>query len=63
MQPILGIPSYKIRSTPSFISWACAVDLSKRDWKSTPAHPRGCGAVWTLICMLDNLPLRSGDPN
>jgi hypothetical protein len=26
----------KTRSAPSFISWACAVDLSKRDWKSGP---------------------------
>src|SRR5258708_5782170 len=27
---------HRTRSAPSFISWACAVDLSKRDWKSAP---------------------------
>jgi hypothetical protein len=27
---------HKTRSAPSFISWACPVDLSKRDWKSAP---------------------------
>jgi hypothetical protein len=27
---------HKTRSVPSFISSACAVDLSKRDWKSVP---------------------------
>ena len=29
-------PRHRTRSTPSFISWACPVDLSNRDWKSAP---------------------------
>jgi hypothetical protein len=28
---------HRTRNTPSFISWACAVDLSNGDWKSAPA--------------------------
>src|SRR6266550_5050319 len=28
--------NHRTRSAPSFISWACPVDLSKRDWKSDP---------------------------
>ena len=28
--------SHRTRSAPSFICWASAVDLSKRDWKSAP---------------------------
>jgi hypothetical protein len=29
-------PRHKTRCAPPSISWACAVDLSKRDWKSVP---------------------------
>jgi hypothetical protein len=36
VQKFCGELHHRTRSAPSFISWACAVDLSKRDWKSAP---------------------------
>src|SRR5262249_25074361 len=44
----LPVVHHRTRSAPSFISCACPVALSNRDWKSRP--PSGC--CQTRLCRL-----------
>jgi hypothetical protein len=47
---------HKTRRVPSCIFWACAVDLSKRDWKSAPSmFPCHVDGGFHIVCQDNKL--------